>query len=1003
MNKLLIIIFFSFSFVNISAQTENNENTSEEVFFYDMDIDEDEVIYVPKLSPSSANRSFLKQDNNRKLYKLKPLYKSFDWIQTKKDKKTGVIKDGKIFLPLVFDAEIKQKGNPIILSHNHQHGVYDLELDKWIIPTVSDWIIKLNPDLFAVRLYDGLFYMVNSKNEILEKTNWVRFDMSSINTNHYIVKTRDNLFGLYDMKLKKIIIEPNYQSFKLEKGHYAISKNGFGKNLLSPDGTFLFDDWVQDIEKVIDHKTGKRPSYYGGLDKNFDYYILKRDGKKGLVRSDSKVVLPFKYKNILFRGYFWSQNEAGKWGVTNGEKIIVPFNYDEIFRLRNASTKTSAFYLLKLRIGNKFGLYQYNYNTLNLLVDCKYKDIRIERYGVIVQDQNNKYQLINYDTKNPVFKTKKNAIIQGYQNSFLVNDKNNWSLVTSTGVKRTKQVYKEMQNFHFYIVAKNASGKFGILTNKGKTILPFEYEDIFTLDEESSSSNTNIFIIKKAGKFGLFNAFEKQIKTEIVYENVFKDSQYLYLTKGNDFFEARAFGGGDIQKREQFVPIKKEIGLNKEIFIIDFSPRYEKFYGLFDFKNNKWIIPLGQKHLIKLKEDLFLIQRTNEPVLFVNSKGKQIRKTDWVKFDFAKQVGKEKKQYIFKNTKGLFGVYDIISDKEIFPPIYEEITTNFNIKDKYILKKNGKINYADYDGKLISPKYFESLQKIIMYSNLQYFTFIKDGKKGVIRSDGKIITSQDHANLKFISNTLWLQNSKGKWGIVNEEKDEVSFEFDEFKSVKSKDGKDYYQVKKDGKFAIFIKEKDSFTQFFDYKYKSIEFLHDQIIVGTTSGYRFLDYSKKDIFEKEFQAIRKSHKNYFVQFENQWSIVNSKGEKIIEESFEDLDNFSQKNSTQYDKKIYAKYKAANQKIGLLSAKGEKLTEPIFDDIVYRLNGYIMVKNGGKLRWYNPFNHEYASEIEFDYFSDNAKNVYCLSKDKWYYTGKFSDKFYLKEMKLPSSTN
>jgi hypothetical protein len=31
------------------------------------------------------------------------------------------------------------------------------------------------------------------------------------------------------------------------------------------------------------------------------------------------------------------------------------------------------------------------------------------------------------------------------------------------------------------------------------------------------------------------------------------------------------------------------------------------------------------------------------------------------------------------------------------------------------------------------------------------------------------------------------------------------------------------------------------------------------------------------------------------------------------------------------------------------------------------------------------------------------VYCLSKDKWYYTGKFSDKFYFKEMKLPTSTN
>jgi len=693
MNKLLLIILFSFTFFNISAQTENNENTSdEEIKYYIPATIDDDV--VPKPSTSSASKNFLKEGNNRKLYKIKPLYKNFDWIQTKKDKKTGVIKYGKIFLPLVFNAEIKQQGNPIILNHNHQHGVYDLELDKWIIPTISDWIVKLNPDLFAVRMFDGVFYLVNSKNEILEKTNWVRFDYSSINPDHYIVKTKDYLFGLYDKKLKKIIFEPNHQSFKIEKGHYAISKNGFGNNLLYPDGTFLFDDWVQNIEKVVDHNTGKRPGYYGGLDKNFDYYIVKKDGKKGLVRSDSKVVIPFEYQNILFRAYFWSQNEAGKWGVINNEKIIIPFKYDEVSRLGNARTNKSVFYLLKVRVGNNYGLYQYDHNTLNLLVDCKYKNIRIEGHGVVVQDQNDQYQLINYDTKKPVFKTKKNAIIQSYQNSFLVNDRNNWSLVNSAGIKRTKQIYKEMQNFHFYIVAKNASGKFGILTNKGKTILPFEYEDIFILDDESSGSNANIFIIKKAGKFGLFHGFEKKIKTEIIYDNAFKDSQYIYLTKGNDFFQARALGRGNVQKRENFVPIKKEIDSNQDICIVDFTPGYENFYGLFNFKINKWLIPLGQKHLVKIKEDLFLIQKGRQPVLFVNSKGKQIRKTDWVKFDRAKYVKNKLSHYYFKNKKGLLGVYDAINDKEIIPAIYDEISIDNNVKNHYFLKKDGKSNVS---------------------------------------------------------------------------------------------------------------------------------------------------------------------------------------------------------------------------------------------------------------------------------------------------------------------
>ena len=246
------------------------------------------------------------------------------------------------------------------------------------------------------------------------------------------------------------------------------------------------------------------------------------------------------------------------------------------------------------------------------------------------------------------------------------------------------------------------------------------------------------------------------------------------------------------------------------------------------------------------------------------------------------------------------------------------------------------------------PDDLENVKRSSTYTNFQYFTFIKNGKKGIIRADGKIITSEDYANLKFISSTMWLQNSKGKWGIFKEGEDKVSFEFDEFKLANYKEGKNYFQVKKDEKVAIFVEDKGTLTLFFDYNYKSIKFLSNLIIIEISNGYRFLDYSKKDIFEREFQEFRKFHKYYFVKFNDQWSLVNSKGEKIIEESFEDLDNFSQKNSTQYDKKYFAKYKAANQKFGLLSAKGEKLTEPIFDDIMYRVNGYIIVKNKEKLR-------------------------------------------------------
>lgn len=1004
MNKYFLIIILCFTLINISAQTENNTNADEEEIMYiDADIDSDVAPAKPIISTSSRN--FLKQGNNRKLYKVKPLYKNFDWIQLKKDKKTGVIKEGKIFLPLVFSAELKQKGRQIILSYKGQQGVYDLDLNKWIIPTISDWIEILNPDLFAVRTTGGFFQLVNSQMETLRKTDWVRFDKSSINSNHFIIKSRNNLYGLYDKKSKKVIFEPIHNSFKIENGQYLISKNGVNKNILNSDASKVFEKWVQNIQKVIDPNTGKRPKYLGGLDSTFDYYIVGKDGKKGLIRNDSKVLIPFEYKDILYRGYFWSQNEAGKWGVTNGEKNIIPFKYDEIFRLSYVRSNNNYFQLLKIRIGNKFGLYQNNSKSksLHLLAECKYKNIRIESHGAIVQYPDNKYQLINYDTKKPVFKNKKEAIIQCYQNSLIVKDKKNWSLVNQKGVNRTKQVYKYLQNFHFYIIAQNSSGKFGILSNKGKIILPFEYQNIFSLDEDKSTAN--IFVIKKGGKYGLFNAYEKKIKTEFIYDNVFKDSQNIYLTKGDDFFEARAFGGGEVKKRENFVPTKKEIGLNKDLFITKFTPGYEDFFGLYDFKKKDWILPLGYKYIIEIKEDLFLIKKNNEPVAFVNSKGKLIKNTDWMSLTHAKQIKDKFHHFYIKNKDGLLGIYDSMNDKVAFPCVYDKISIDPNVSNHYLLKKSESSNYANFEGKLMFPDDdILILKRVRTSSILKYFTFKKNGKIGLIRSDGKIIVSQNFSNVKIESNTIWLQNSNGKWGFLNQENDQVLFDFDEFKLIQSKDGKNYFQVKKEEKAGIIVKEKNSITIFLEIKYKSIKCLSGLIIVETASGYRVLDYNKKEIFENNIESIRFFFKSFFVKINNQWFMINSKGEKIIEEGFEELANFSKGISTNHISNTYAKYKSVNQKFGLINAEGKKITEPIFDDIVYRIvGGFIMVKNGEKLRWYHIFKHEYASDIEFDYFFEHKKKVYCISSDKWYYTANSSSNFKLKKIKIPTNTN
>ena len=302
-------------------------------------------------------------------------------------------------------------------------------------------------------------------------------------------------------------------------------------------------------------------------------FIVKKDGKYGVVSEKGAIILPLKYSNINSNknGYTVKLNE--KAGLFNSEgKEIIPINYHWVY-----TDKIDDNIPIVAELNDNNAGY---INTKNeWVIPPTYQYAFAFRQGVARVKKGRNYMYINLKGE-PVIQDFDNYVIQNYviepsDNTYIVGVRkeckymvydlngnlldtydgfiNNWSGNAIFGVKK--------------------GGKWGYIDGYGKVIVPFEYEEVNNFSEGLAS-------VRKDGKWGYINQ-----KNEIVIPIEFTNKEVGFFKNGGaEYYTDR--GAGLINLKGEIIAEPKYDSIeyvNGNIAIVSFNG----YNYLYDFVKEK--------------------------------------------------------------------------------------------------------------------------------------------------------------------------------------------------------------------------------------------------------------------------------------------------------------------------------------------------------------------------------------------------------------------------------
>ena len=302
-------------------------------------------------------------------------------------------------------------------------------------------------------------------------------------------------------------------------------------------------------------------------------FIVKKDGKYGVVSEKGAVILPLKYSNINSNknGYTVKLNE--KAGLFNSEgKEIIPISYHWVY---TEKIDDNIPIVAELNDNNAGYI-----NTKNeWVIPPTYQYAFAFRQGVARVKKGRNYMYINLKGE-PVIQDFDNYVIQNYviepsDNTYIVGVRkeckymvydlngnlldtydgfiNNWSGNAIFGVKK--------------------GGKWGYIDGYGKVIVPFEYEEVNNFSEGLAS-------VRKDGKWGYINP-----KNEIVIPIEFTNKEVGFFKNGGaEYYTDR--GAGLINLKGEIIAEPKYDSIeyvNGNIAIVSFNG----YNYLYDFVKEK--------------------------------------------------------------------------------------------------------------------------------------------------------------------------------------------------------------------------------------------------------------------------------------------------------------------------------------------------------------------------------------------------------------------------------
>ena len=272
------------------------------------------------------------------------------------------------------------------------------------------------------------------------------------------------------------------------------------------------------------------------------------------------------------------------------------------------------------------------------------------------------------------------------------------------------------------------NGKWGVINNKGETIINTEYNEMITIPNPEKAVFVCIYDInEETGEYKTKILNEKQ-------ENLFTEYDTVETIENFDS--------------------KQNIWYEKNTLRVSKNGKY----GLIDLEGEKL---LGCEYdsitALKSVEENLLVRKDNK-VGIVNNVGQIIVPVEYKDVRILKEGYKN--EYIIVDENDNQGIIST-SSTIIVAPTYKEIKY-INSNEIYAAKIEDKWNLVNKKGEIINNSFDD-----YTYVKGDYVIVQKDGKYGIITTAGAVKIEPSYEDLQYAFSVYYIAKINSKYGIIN--------------------------------------------------------------------------------------------------------------------------------------------------------------------------------------------------------------------------------------------
>jgi len=619
----------------------------------------------------------------------------------------------------VFNRIYPFVGNKGMVEKNGKFGVVGCE-GRMIVPADYEEIGPLaNGSNFWVKR-SGVWALANEKGQIIQVGNPVEIKEVA-NAEVTWLKFAEEEYRLYDKRKLNFSTPTRFSLFQIlsDKASIIQFKEKFGI-ISHEDGNYFYEPVITSLKKLSANVIAFQDKGKWGIlnpigevkrEAELDsigfilnnLYYASLNGKCGLISASGNSVLPLEYDELNpFHEHMSLVKKNGAYGYSNlAGKLTVPLIYEwgDIFQNDYAIVKNNLGYFIVDKNNKRITIQNYKWLVKTpsrsfyaahrdgkyLFLDLTGKEMIKPTFGLVIATDTNQFVRVQNDT------TKLWAYFDITKDSVAFQGR-----------------FEDAAGFKWgYAFVKNRN-LWGVIDEKGKTVLPFQYDHIDYL----ISNSTPYFLIQSKGNYGLVSSKAIHLLTP-EYELITAAIGQLLKVKKEEKYYVLKLDGTEAGKNkyEKISNSKEDPGFPDWPAVIV----KKKKYGLLD-QNSQEIVKPEYESISYLGDNLYVCSLDAKKGILASNGAVLLPPS-------MEQILNQSEKYLPVKQKGKWG-YVFNTGKIMIVPTYEEVGS-FH-KNLAFAKLDEKWGVINKQGRWILKNEFDTV------------TYLADGRRRLQSTSKKV-------------------------------------------------------------------------------------------------------------------------------------------------------------------------------------------------------------------------------------------------------------------------